>query len=172
MLLSEKPVGETVAEAIFQPFDKIIILSLIRPLFKDNDMREILGAIHRRRRQFCALGAGLAMACLTTAALAAGPFDGRYGGLISRERGDTGTCGAEKSETRVTVSDGKFTYTWNPAFHVVVTVTIEPDGTVSGSQMWGRGNLVKVTGHATHDTLDVMFESTYCARHFALKRSI
>ncbi|MDR3537853.1 MAG: hypothetical protein P4L71_15260 [Acetobacteraceae bacterium] len=134
-------------------------------------MHVIIDAVRRRGWVFAMVGVGLAAVGVATATLAASPFDGSYSGPTSRERGDTGTCGAETSEAKVTVLEGKFTYNWYPAFHVVVTVTIEPDGTVTGQQMWGRGNMVKVTGHATHTTLDAMFESTYCSRRFALKRA-
>jgi hypothetical protein len=108
---------------------------------------------------------------LMAAAHAAGPIDGTYRGTSNRLRGDTGTCGSETGHSSMTVEDSKFTYVWNPQSHVVVTSTIAPDGSVSGSQQWGRGNLVRVTGHLKGDVLDVTFDSTFCARHFTLTKS-
>jgi hypothetical protein len=108
-------------------------------------------------------------------AVGAGPFDGEYAGGTVRERGDTGTCGAEQGRARVTVVDSKFAYTWNPAFHVVVTSTIAPDGSVSGAQNYafggGRQATVRATGRVSNNTLEVVFDSSYCARRFTLKKA-
>lgn len=116
-----------------------------------------------------------ALLAVAAPASAAGPFDGTYAGGTIRERGDTGTCGPDQGHATVTVVDGKFNYAWNPAFHVVVTSEVAPDGAVTGSQVWaghnGRPNTVRVTGRIANGTLDVVFDSAYCARRFVLKKS-
>jgi hypothetical protein len=122
------------------------------------------------RGRYAVMLAGCLVGALGTA-LAAGPFDGTYSGQTKRERGDTSICGAETGHASVTVADSRFSYVWNPQFHVVVTSTVGPDGAVSGSQLWGKGNMVRVTGRLSGDTLDMVFDSTYCARHYTLKKS-
>ena len=52
---------------------------------------------------------------------------------------------------------------------------VAPDGAVTGSQVWaghnGRPNTVRVTGRIANGTLDVVFDSAYCARRFVLKKA-
>src|SRR5947209_5667398 len=106
----------------------------------------------------------LVVGLLAPSAFAAGPFDGEYAGGTVRERGDTGTCGPEQGRARITVVDSKFSYTWNPAFHVVVTSTVAPDGSISGSQNFsfgsGRQATVRTTGRISNNTLEVVFDSS------------
>ncbi len=127
----------------------------------------------RQSARYAAAWSLVVAGCLALAppARADGPLDGTYTGDGVRVRGDDGTCGAETRKTTITVKDGQFQYTWNRQMNVVVTVTVKPDGTVTGEQRWGRsGSAVIVTGKVVGKTMDAMFDSQSCARRFTLTR--
>jgi hypothetical protein len=133
-------------------------------------------------RAYRAVGGLLVFAGCATTPDAGTQFDGTYAGASTLSRGSVAWCGPDGAPDSLTVSAGRFRYSYTfigPAT-VVVQLQLHADGSFSGGTEYFesesglfRGPLawVTVVGHIAGATLDAQVESLNCGRHASLSRS-
>jgi hypothetical protein len=105
---------------------------------------------------------------------ASSPFDGVYSGkeTMTRGGGPSVLC-TIRTTASVTVSDGRFTYVYDPgAVHIAVNVEIAADGSINGTQRYEQGgqDVAIVSGRMTGNTLEADIGGRACQYHASLKK--
>ena len=124
--------------------------------------------------KLCAIPAASAAFLMIAGSASAGGYDGTYRGTTTLARGAESTCGKTEYPMAVNVVNGQFAIVWDPRRHVGVNLTIQQDGSFSGSQQYTVGNQtgeLKASGRVAGNVLDAKIDGQYCARSYRLTRS-
>jgi hypothetical protein len=134
-----------------------------------------VGSVRQYFRPLVLLVGYASLSTLATTRLAASnPFDGIYSGTetMTRGGGPSVLC-TIRATASVTVSDGQFTYVYDPgAVHIAINVKIAADGSVRGTQRYEQGgqDVAIVRGQMTGNTPEADIGGRACQYHASLKK--
>lgn len=100
-------------------------------------------------------------------------YDGTYTGQITLTRGDHSMCGPSTQPASKQVVNGQFALLYDPAHHVGVNLTVQADGSFSGSQQYmylNRQEQVRASGRITGSLLAAHIEGAGCSRDYNLTK--
>ena len=127
----------------------------------------------RRHSIVRAIGICGGLAILPVVASAANNYDGTYKGQYTLTRGDQSICGRSSMPITKDVVNGQFSLVYDPTHHVGVTLTVQPDGTFSGSQQYmymSRQEQVRASGRISGNVLTAHIEGSGCSRDYNLTK--
>jgi hypothetical protein len=126
-----------------------------------------------RRSVTAIVTAAVGVACLSSIASAGNEYDGTYTGQITLSRGASSMCGAETQPSTKQVVNGQFSLVYDAAHHVGVNLTVQPDGSFSGSQQYmymSRQEQVRASGKIAGNVMTAHIEGAGCSREYSLKK--
>ncbi len=88
-------------------------------------------------------------------------------------RGASSMCGAETQPSTKQVVNGQFSLVYDAAHHVGVNLTVQPDGSFSGSQQYmymSRQEQVRASGKIAGNVMTAHIEGAGCSREYSLKK--